>query len=437
MRKIYILDTNVILSDPLAFFGFEDNEVVIPSVVIEEIDSKTHLQDDLGRNAREAARTLDRLRKISPLNLGVSTDAGGTIRVEMNHQLNAGMQVYFPELNNDNRILSVAFTIWQETKDKNIPVILVSNDAIMRIKADSLGIRAEDYRNDKVASPGGLYRGFRELMVESSLIDRFYRDRGLAVGDLPEKVYPNEFLILRDAPDSSHSAVLRAGRDALTGLNIPADLVWGIAPRNVQQKMAMELLLDDSVPLVTIAGRAGTGKTLLALAAGLTKVLDERRYRKLLVARPVIPMGRDIGYLPGEKEEKLRPWMQPIYDNLEYLFSADEKNPLENMMVGMKNIELEALTYIRGRSIPRQFIIVDEAQNLTRHEAKTIISRAGEDSKIVMVGDPEQIDHPYIDSTSNGLTVAAERFRDQEMAGHVTLIRGERSPLAEMAAELL
>lgn len=437
MKKIYILDTNVILSDPLAFFGFEDNEVVIPSVVIEEIDSKTHLQDDLGRNAREAARTLDRLRKKSPLNLGVSTDAGGTIRVEMNHQLNAGMQVYFPELNNDNRILSVAYTIWQETKDKNIPVILVSNDAIMRIKADSLGIRAEDYRNDKVASPGGLYRGFRELMVESSLIDRFYRDRGLAVGDLPEKVYPNEFLILRDGPDSSHSAVLRAGRDTLTGLNIPADLVWGIAPRNVQQKMAMELLLDDSVPLVTIAGRAGTGKTLLALAAGLTKVLDERRYRKLLVARPVIPMGRDIGYLPGEKEEKLRPWMQPIYDNLEYLFSADEKNPLENMMVGMKNIELEALTYIRGRSIPRQFIIVDEAQNLTRHEAKTIISRAGEDSKIVMVGDPEQIDHPYIDSTSNGLTVAAERFRDQEMAGHVTLIRGERSPLAEMAAELL
>jgi len=437
MKKIYILDTNVILSDPLAFFGFEDNEVVIPSVVIEEIDSKTGLQDDLGRNAREAARTLDRLRKKSPLNLGVSTDAGGTIRVEMNHQLNTGMQVYFPELNNDNRILSVAYTIWQETKEKNIPVILVSNDAIMRIKADSLGIRAEDYRNDKVAAPEGLYRGFRELVVESSLIDRFYRDRGLAVEDLPEKVYPNEFVILRDGPESSHSAVLRAGRESLTGLNIPADLVWGIAPRNVQQKMAMELLLDDSVPLVTIAGRAGTGKTLLALAAGLAKVLDERRYRKLLVARPVIPMGRDIGYLPGEKEEKLRPWMQPIYDNLEYLFSADEKNPLENMMVGMKNIELEALTYIRGRSIPRQFIIVDEAQNLTRHEAKTIISRAGEDSKIVMVGDPEQIDHPYIDSTSNGLTVAAERFREQTMAGHVTLVRGERSPLAEMAAELL
>lgn len=439
MKKIFVLDTNVFLNDPNAFFGFEDNDVVIPSVVIEEIDGKKRLQDDVGRNARAFARALDRLRTEAPLNEGVRTPGGGQLRIEMNHQKNQRMAHFFPEINNDNRIISVAYTIHEQEGPEGRPVIIVSNDAIVRIKADSLGIRSEIYRNDQVVdSQEHLYAGFAEVHLPHDQIDAFFTHRHLDASVLPLSPHPHQFFILRDQEGSNQSALARC-RDGKTlePFYFLDDQVWGIHPRNVQQKMALELLLDDSVPLVTVAGRAGTGKTLLALATALSKVLDEKRYHKLLVARPVIPMGRDIGFLPGEKDEKLRPWMQPIYDNLEFLFSADEKNPLENMMAGTKNIEIEALTYIRGRSIPRQFIIIDEAQNLTRHEAKTIISRVGEQSKIVLVGDPDQIDHPYIDSTSNGLSYTAEQFKNQHLAGHVTLVKGERSELAELAADLL
>ncbi|QRN84715.1 PhoH family protein [Clostridia bacterium] len=439
MKKIFVLDTNVFLNDPYAFFGFADNEVVISSVVIEEIDSKKRLMDDVGRNAREFSRKLDLLREQAPLNIGVKTPGGGLLRVEMNHQNNERMSHYFPAQNNDNRIISVAYTLHEQNKADKTPVILVSNDAIVRIKADSLGLRAESYRNDQVVdSRDKLYTGFRELTVPGELIDRFYKEHRLDMKALDVEAYPHEFFILKDQEASNKSAIGRC-RDAKTlePFFFLEDQVWGIHPRNVQQKMALELLLDDTVSLVTVSGRAGTGKTLLALATALSKVLDEKRYVKLLVARPVIPMGRDIGFLPGEKDEKLRPWMQPIYDNLEYLFSADEKNPLENMMAGTKSIEIEALTYIRGRSLPKQFIIIDEAQNLTRHEAKTIISRVGEQSKIILVGDPEQIDHPYIDSISNGLSYTVEQFKEQHIAGHVTLIKGERSELAELAATLL
>lgn len=439
MRKIFVLDTNVFLNDPEAFFGFDDNEVVIPSVVIGEVDAKKRRQDDVGRNARAFVRALDRLREEGPLNRGVQTPGGGLLRVEMNHQSNGRMRQAFPETSDDNRILSVAYTLFEENRDRGVPVILVSNDAIMRIKADVLGLRAELYLNDQVViSQDQLYRGFREIAAPAAAIDRFYRDRRLPVAEVTPEAWPNEFFLLRKDTGGSQSALART-RDgqSLEPLRFPDDPVWGIYPRNVQQKMALEILMDDRVPLVTLTGRAGTGKTLLALAAALAKVLDEGVYNKLLVARPIVPMGRDLGFLPGEKEEKLKPWMQPIYDNLEYLFSADDKNTLENTMAGTRNIEIEALTYIRGRTIPRQFIVIDEAQNLTRHEAKTIVSRVGENSKIVMVGDTEQIDHPYIDSTSNGLTYAAEQFKKEGLAGHVTLVKGERSPLAELAAELM
>lgn len=439
MKKIFVLDTNVFLNDPNAFFGFADNEVVISSVVIEEIDRKKRLMDDVGRNAREFSRELDLLRKQAPLNIGVKTPGGGLLRVEMNHQSNERMIRFLPEQNNDNRIISVAYTLLEQNKADKIPVILVSNDAIVRIKADSLGLQAESYRNDQVVdSRDKLYAGFREMTIPGDLIDRFYKERRLDLTELDVLAYPHEFFILKDQEGNNKSAIGRS-RDtkSIEPFVFLEDQVWGIHPRNVQQKMALELLLDDTVSLVTVSGRAGTGKTLLALASALSKVLDEKRYVKLLVARPVIPMGRDIGFLPGEKDEKLRPWMQPIYDNLEYLFSTDEKTPLDSIMAGTKSIEIEALTYIRGRSLPKQFIIIDEAQNLTRHEVKTIISRVGEQSKIVLVGDPEQIDHPYIDSVSNGLSYTVERFKDQRIAGHVNLIKGERSELAELAATLL
>jgi PhoH-like ATPase len=279
------------------------------------------------------------------------------------------------------------------------------------------------------------------VYVHPSIIDAFYSNRSLAVDELKLQmtVCPNEFLILTDEFGSSKSAILKVSSDGKTvePLFLSNEPVWGISARNVQQRMALELILNDDIPLVTLTGKAGTGKTLLALAAALMKVEDERKYKKLLIARPVVPMGNDIGFLPGEMDEKLRPWMQPIYDNLEFLFDTKKTGDIDKILAGLGSIQVEALTYIRGRSIPNQFIIIDEAQNLSKHEVKTIISRIGEGSKIVLVGDPDQIDHPYLDAMSNGLTYTVDRFKEQAISGHVTLERGERSSLAQLAADLL
>jgi len=291
---------------------------------------------------------------------------------------------------------------------------------------------------DHIADLTGLYTGFIEVTVDQEYIDAFYQDKRLSVDVLPEKVQPNEFIILKsNMSKASAIAVVDQNLPIIRALSIDVDQVWGVIPRNVQQRMAFELLLRDDVPLVTLVGKAGTGKTLLALAAGLLQVEDEHKYKKLVVARPVVPMGNDIGYLPGEMEEKLRPWMQPIYDNLEHLFNTGSGDELGNILAGMKTIQLEALTYIRGRSMPGQFIIIDEAQNLTKHEVKTILTRVGENSKIVLVGDPQQIDHPYLDEYSNGLSYAVERLKNEKMTGHVKLVKGERSNLARLAADLL
>jgi PhoH-like ATPase len=319
--------------------------------------------------------------------------------------------------------------------------VLVSKDVLVRIKADVLGLEAQDYLSDRTVSATDLYAGYSTLHVHPSVIDEFYTYRFLSVKSLQlsMKLYPNEFIILRDEMGTSKSALLKVSQDGvrLEPLYLSNDAIWGITARNAQQRMALELLLNDDIPLVTLTGKAGTGKTLLALAAGLLKVEDEHKYKKLLIARPVVPMGKDIGYLPGEKEEKLRPWMQPIYDNLEYLFDTKKSGDIDKILMGLGSIQVEALTYIRGRSIPGQFIIIDEAQNLTKHEVKTIVSRVGEGSKIVLMGDPEQIDHPYLDSISNGLTHIVERFKGESTSGHITLEKGERSKLAQLAADLL
>jgi len=308
----------------------------------------------------------------------------------------------------------------------------------VRIKADPLGLASEDYCcSEARITPTG-YQGFVEVEGEAQWVNRLYCE-----GALPREclqgisLYPNQYVILK-VYRSSQSAIARYDkeRDSLLPLRPLFSSIWGVTPRNVQQKIALDLLLDKEVPLVTITGRAGTGKTLLALAAGLHLTQEEGAYQKLLIARPVVPLGRDLGYLPGNKEEKLRPWMQPIYDNLEFLFSQ-RKGTLEEVLAGLKNVEIEALTYIRGRTLPHQYIIIDEAQNLTRHEVKTIVSRVGENSKIVLLGDPEQIDHPYLDSRTNGLTYLVEKFKDQPLAGHVHLIKGERSRLAHLAVEIL
>ncbi|GGA20687.1 PhoH family protein [Paenibacillus physcomitrellae] len=445
MKKIFVLDTNVLLHDPNAIFAFEENEVVIPAIVLEEIDSKKRNADEIGRNARGVSRRLDGLRELGHLHDGVNLHGGGKLRVELNHRSFLKVQEMFGEITNDNRILAVAMNYLIEQKDlpeaEKRSVVLVSKDVLVRIKADVLGIPAQDYLTDRTADPDELYTGYSTLMVHPSVIDQFYTYRFLSIKplNLNFPLYPHEFVILKDEMGTGKSALLKVNSEAtrLEPLFLSNDPVWGIGARNAQQRMALELLLNDDIPLVTITGKAGTGKTLLALAAGLLKVEDEHRFKKLLIARPVVPMGKDIGYLPGEKDEKLRPWMQPIYDNLEYLFDTKKAGDIDKILMGLGSIQVEALTYIRGRSIPSQYIIVDEAQNLSRHEVKTIVSRVGEGSKIILMGDPGQIDHPYLDAASNGLSYVVDRFKQQNISGHITLEKGERSKLAQLAADLL
>jgi PhoH-like ATPase len=445
LKKIYVLDTNVLLQDPNAIFSFEDNEIVIPAVVLEEIDSKKRNMDEIGRNARTVSRIMDSLRMQGKLHQCVLLENGGTLRVELNHRSFVKMHEHFGEMTNDNRILAVALNIFAEQKelgDKGRPVIIVSKDALVRVKADALGLTAEDFLSDRVIhETTHIYTGYLKMAVSTIYIQEYYTKGRIELEKvLPKKMfYPNQFIILRDELGGSQSAMGKVSPDLkwLEPLRFDEEQVWGIKARNAQQRMAMELLLNSNIPLVTLTGKAGTGKTLLSLAAGLHLIEDERAYKKLLVARPIVPLGKDIGFLPGEKEEKLRPWMQPIYDNLEYLFNTKKSGDLDKILAGMGSIQVEALTYIRGRSIPEQFIIIDEAQNLTKHEVKTILTRVGEGSKIVLMGDPDQIDHPYLDASNNGLTYVLESFKDQKLAGHVRLEKGERSTLAQLAADIL
>ncbi|WP_301169330.1 PhoH family protein [Brevibacillus nitrificans] len=444
MKKIYVLDTNVLLQDPRAMFSFADNEIVIPAVVLEEIDSKKRYMDEIGRNARYVSRLFDSFRELGHLHTGITLETGGLFRVELNHSSLNKLQKQFTEMTNDNRILAVALNLQEEENllPNPRPVILVSKDALMRVKADALSLTAEDFLSDRVVGEfSSIYTGYQKMMVSSDIIKSYYATRKLQLASCFPKYrfYPHQFLVLKDEINPSISAIGKVDPDGKTleMLISDDDPMWGIRARNVQQRMATELLLRDDIPLVTMTGKAGTGKTLLALAAGLLQIEDQQKYKKLLVARPIVPLGKDIGYLPGEKEEKLRPWMQPIYDNLEYLFNTKRPGDLDKILAGMGSLQVEALTYIRGRSIPGQFIIIDEAQNLTKHEVKTILTRVGDGSKIVLMGDPEQIDHPYLDESNNGLTYVVELFKDQKLAGHIKLEKGERSVLAQLAADLL
>ncbi|MGQ5113407.1 PhoH family protein [Bacillus halotolerans] len=442
MSKIYVLDTNVLLQDPNAIFSFEENEVVIPAVVLEEVDSKKRYMDEVGRNARHVSKLIDALRLKGRLHEKVPLDTGGTLRIELNHRSFHQLQEIFIEKTNDNRILAVAknLSLEEETKEDGRPVILVSKDVLVRVKADAIGLLAEDFLNDRVVDNDEMYSGYKDLYINQQLFSSFYGKKQISVQDMKQHAfYPNQFALMKDELGGSSSAVGIADKTGtvLKRLVFDDEHVWGIRPRNVQQTMALELLLREDIPLVTLIGKAGTGKTLLALAAGLLQTEDLGIYKKLVVARPIIPVGKDIGYLPGEKEEKLKPWMQPIFDNLEFLFNAKKPGELEAILAGIGSIQVEALTYIRGRSIPDQFIIIDEAQNLTRHEVKTLLTRVGEGSKIVLMGDPEQIDHPYLDSLNNGLAYVVERFKGQPISGSVKLLKGERSGLAQLAADLL
>ena len=433
--KNYVLDTNVLLHDPRALYAFADNHVVIPIYVIEEIDTFKKDQSELGRNARTIARLLDHHRADGGLSQPQPLDNGGTVRVAL--QKNPPKNPSYDSRSMDQRILETALEVRDDAPGTK--TVLVTKDVNMRLRGDALGLVTVDYEPERI-SIDELYPGARELPVEGGVIDALYAEGAVAV---PENdLHPNEYVLLRD--DGSGKSAL--GRyDKLAGKVVAIkklrEGVWGIKPRNKEQHYALDLLLNDDVKLVTLVGKAGTGKTLLAIAAGLQKVTEEQVFTKLLVSRPIFPLGRDIGYLPGDIEEKLNPWMQPIYDNLELLLGLNRSDKKDGRsyaeLLDMGFVEIEPLTYIRGRSLPNVFMIVDEAQNLTPHEVKTIITRAGEGTKIILTGDPYQIDHPYIDSSNNGLTHVAERFKSEAIAGHVTLTKGERSQLAELATHLL
>ncbi|MDW7711526.1 MAG: PhoH family protein [Deferrisomatales bacterium] len=436
MKKNYVLDTNVLLHDPDALLVFDDNNLNIPITVIEEIDRFKKNSDEMGRNARQVSRFLDRLRVSGDLREGIPNEKGGLVRVRFGDEHEARLP---PELSGgkgDNRILAVCLALQEQ---ESLPVVFVTKDTNLRIKANVLGIRAEDYERGKVRLEE-LYTGTAEVTVPRSSVDKLFREGGTEV-DVPLQI--NQFVCLLDEGSPSHTALGRfKGKGRVEPLRLPKEPIWGVQPRNREQRYALDVLLDDEVKVVTLVGKAGTGKTLLAIAAGLQKAVEEQVYKRLLVSRPIFPMGRDIGFLPGDVQEKLRPWMQPIFDNVDFLFAGSEGRDGRRTrgyqeLIDMDLMSLEPLTYIRGRSIPYQYLIVDEAQNLTPHEIKTIITRAGEGTKIVLTGDPYQIDNPYIDSTSNGLTYCVERFKGQALAGHVTLTKGERSALAELAANLL
>ena len=440
MKKIYVLDTNVLLHDPNAMFSFQDNDVVIPLVVIEEVDGQKRRQDEVGRHGRLVAHHLDQLRQQGKLSEGVGLRHGGKLRIQLKHESPLHLPQDLDPSKPDNQV--IALTLQLRAENPQTPVILVSKDINVRVKADALNLVAEDYETDKVVlKDEDLYDGMMTLQLPPEEIETFTRTSVYTPQN--GRIYCNQFVHFKSLNGTKSSALGRFDaetRQVMALVPIKKE-IWGIQPKNLGQRFAFDILLDDRIPLVTMTGQAGTGKTLLALAAGLHKVLDQHRYRRLLVTRPVIPMGKDVGYLPGDKDEKLRPWMQPIYDNLEYLMAGIYKEQMAADMIRQiqeKGIfEAEALTYIRGRSIPQQFIIVDEAQNLTPHEVKTIVSRAGEGTKIVLTGDPNQIDHPYLDFRSNGLCYAVEKFKDNPLAGHVTLTKGQRSELAEQAAKLL
>jgi len=436
VKKTFVLDTNVLLHDPRAMFSFEDNNVVVPIYVVEEIDSFKKDLSELGRNARQVSRYLDQLREEGSLKDGVPLDRGGTLRVAITHR--ALPSHVATDRGQDGRILAVAVEVSDELGLDR--VVFITKDTNLRIRADAIGILTEDFEPERIEADD-LYTGYEEVACSPEQVDSFYAKGEL---ELADPYYgPNQYVVLVDEQKPNHTALGRWHLDEGKVLPLPGfkQGIWGIRPRNREQNFALDALLDDNIKLVTLVGKAGTGKTLLAIAAGLQKTTEEQLFQRCLVSRPIFPLGRDLGYLPGDVEEKLNPWMQPIFDNLEFLMGLSKTDKKHGRsykeLLDLGVVQIEPLTYIRGRSIPNQYLIVDEAQNLTPHEVKTIISRAGEGTKIVLTGDPYQIDNPYVDQTNNGLVHVVNRFRSESLAAHVTLAKGERSELAELAANLL
>jgi len=437
--KIYVLDTNVYLTDANSLESFGESDIVIPLKVLDEVDKHKKRQDPVGAHARKTIRKLDKLREHGNLHQGVSLgESMGKVFAK----------TYDPfvlpddlELENaDNQIIATALTEKNNNPKKN--VIVVSRDINMRVKCDSLGLDCQDYSLERaVEDVSGLYTGYMTYLVDDQIIDNVYNDSPYYIDDEEIKVNPNQFVMLVSNANEKKTALVR-----FLSYNQPVKKVgtfkrgvWDLKPRNKEQSFALDLLMDPNIPVVSLIGKAGSGKTLLALASALHQtfgeVANDRVYGRIVVTKPVEPVGKDIGFLPGTMEEKMLPWLAPIQDNLQFLFGNDKMTLEMHMDEG--RIEVEAMTYIRGRSISNAFIIIDEAQNMNRHEIKTVLTRVGEGTKIVLTGDIEQIDNVYIDGTNNGLSYVVEKFKDQEIAGHITLLKGERSKVASVAAKLL
>lgn len=430
--RSFLLDTNVLLHDADSLSAFGDHNLVLTVDVLEELDRFKRGNDERGRNARRVIRAIDALRDGRPLSQGVNLPGGGRlfilVRSFLEH-LPRGMDHRLP----DNRILAAACALVKTGAD----LTFVTKDINARVKADALGVRAEDFLSTKI-NFDELYAGWSEHEAATEQIDAFYKGEPLRL-DAP--LCPNEGVLLKAAANPKHTArgIYRADSGLVEPLHHGDCRPWGLAARNLQQQFAFELLMREDIQLVTMLGQAGTGKTLLALAVGLQMVAEEKRYRRIMVSRPIMPLGKDIGYLPGSKEEKLSSWMEPVSDNLQYLVDPKLEQSFDKVqyLYDTGVVEVEAVTYIRGRSLPKLFIIIDEAQNLTPHEVKTVVSRAGEGAKVILTGDAYQIDNPYLDASSNGLTYVIERFKDQPIHGHITLAKSERSELASLAAALL
>ncbi|MBI4248844.1 MAG: PhoH family protein [Elusimicrobia bacterium] len=437
--KTFVLDTNVLIHDPESMFRFQRSAVVLPLTVIEELDQFKRLKDDRGVSVRRVIRLLDRLRSGGKLTDGVPLQHGGRLSIEYRKLERLPLTLGNHSAKKDNEILATALYL----KEKGQRVVLISKDINLRIKAEVLGLEVEDYEREK-APVESLHKGWKELTASPESIDRFYRDRRLANFEGAGGMLHNDFVILKSEGDRSQSALARfKPPEGLVPLEHAGQKTWGIQPLNVQQKFAVELLLDKSVNLAALVGVPGSGKTLLSLAAGLEQTIEHSDYRRLLISRPIIPVGRDIGYLPGDKQEKLATWMGAIKDNIEFLCDVSGKSPSEEIqaqavdILQSDKIEIEAVSFLRGRSLPGVYFIIDDAQNLTPHEIKTIISRAGEGTKVVLTGDPYQIDNPYLDASSNGLSNLVDRFKGQPIFGVVKFDKTERSRLADLAGKLL
>jgi len=436
MKKNYILDTNVLLTDHKSIFSYGNNDVIIPLKVLDEIDNHKKRQDGVGLNARAVIRSLDKLRSRGSLHKGVriATRKGilsvcGFDAFDMPEELDYG--------DADNNIIATAISVKKRYQKRK--VIVITRDINMRVKCDALGIVSEDYISSQVVKHHEkLYTGYSKCLVDDEVIDQFYGGEEVFLEKKTTTLYPNHMVMLISSSNEKKTALAR-----FDSYNAPLRRLrefkggpWGLKPRNKEQTFALNLLMDPSIPVVSLIGKAGSGKTLMAIAAGLQQVIDGETsiYKKLVVSRPIQPMGKDIGFLPGTLEEKMNPWLAPIQDNLEWLMG--DRTGLD-MYVDKGVIQIEALTYIRGRSIADAFIIIDEAQNLTHHELKTIMTRVGENTKLVLTGDVQQIDNVYLDGTNNGLSYAVEKFKIHELSGHITLFKGERSKVATLAADIL